>query len=123
MKKYVNNATLHGEIIKFHETSNISEELHMMFYEMCNRIIMRPRFLRYTKEWKEDMCHTAYLKCIKVLQKGTFSTDKTNPFSYFTTVITNCFLDCTHAENKQKIIRENLMELQDIENMIICRGE
>lgn len=113
-KTYVNNKELLGEIRCYANCGEISDELHMMFYMMCQKIISRPRFLRYTKEWKEDMIHAAYLKCLDVLSRKRFDDDRVNPFSYFTTVISNSFLDSIHLENKQKTISENLKNIMNM---------
>jgi DNA-directed RNA polymerase specialized sigma24 family protein len=108
-KKYVDNAQLLEEIRATQKHGKISDELHLMFWKMCNKIINRPRFSRYTDEWKEDMISTAYVKCLGTICK--FSPDRTNPFSYYTTVITNCFLDCLNAEKKQKNIKDRMKEI------------
>lgn len=105
-KNYVNNKSLLEKIIEFHSTGVISEELHMMFWEMCNRIIGRSRFNRYTQDWREDMVSDAYVKCLVVVLK--FDLERTNPFAYFTTVISNCFLDYIGNESKQRDIKERL---------------
>lgn len=105
-KNYVNNKDLLKEIKSCRDCGEISENLHMMFWEMSNRIISRPRFNRYTVDWKEDMISTAYIKCIDIYHK--FDLERTNPFSYFTTVISNCFLDYAGYECKQKKIKDKM---------------
>ena len=132
-KAYINNEELLGEIRDYLCCDEISNRLHLMFYEMRDLVspiilylISRPRFLRYTKEWKEDMIQTAYLKCIDVLQRKRFDDTKINPFSYFTTVISNSFLDSIHLENKQKIISENLRDIMSMTEENVdgsCNGD
>lgn len=107
-KKYLTNNDLYNEIKKYNSNGIISEELHMMFWMMCNNIINRPRFCRYTAEWKEDMITESYLKCIKVLPK--FNIEKPNPFSYFTSVISNCYIDFIKSENKYLDLKRKLTE-------------
>lgn len=109
--RYVDNEEMYREIIEFTETGVVSETLHMIIWKMCNHIINRPRFNRYSVAWKEDMKSSAYVKCITVITEMKYKTDRTNPFSYFTTVISNCFLDHTVAEKKQKRIRNKLCRM------------
>jgi hypothetical protein len=66
------------------------------------------RFNRYTPEWKEDMIGNAYVKCITIVSRGRYDMEKENPFSYFTTVIRNCFKDHGLYERKQKLIKERV---------------
>lgn len=122
MAKYVKNKDLYAEILKSKENGEPSEELYMMFWLMCKNIINRPRFSRYTFNWKEDMISTSLLKCIKVYHK--FDIKKTNPFSYFTSVISNCFLDTAHAENKQFDIKTKIYDvfLHSINSPINIQG-
>ena len=116
MKRYfVNNDELYEDILDFKRTNIISEQLHMSFWNMCNNIINRPRFVRYTEEWKEDMITTAYIKCLKVVKK--FKLSKKMPFSYFTTVITNCFIDHVKSENKQKQIKDKILDKHNIKKI------
>ncbi len=99
MKKrvnYINNKDLLKELINLKETNKASDELHFMFYEMCKGIASKPRFFMYT--WKEDMIVDAYLRCIKYASK--FDVNRDNPFSYFTTVIHNCYFKYREVEMK-----------------------
>jgi len=114
-KNYINNENLKKELVKVYDTGEISERLHLMIYEMCKKIINRPRFNRYTIEWKEDMCHNAYIKSIDVIAKNKFDITKENPFSYFTTVINNSFLDLIIFERKESNKKENLRDYLDVD--------
>lgn len=111
---YVNNKRLYEEIVNFFENNVISEELHLIFYTMAERILRRPRFIRCTPELKEDLIIGGYLKCIKVLQRRKYDATRTNPFSYFTSVIGNEFKDLIKLENKQIEIKEKIKEYYDI---------
>ena len=114
-KNYINNETLLEEL-RNHSTSGIvSEALHLMIYEMCGKIINRPRFNRYTKEWKEDMIHNAYIKAITVISNNKFDMNKENAFSYFTTVINNSFIDLLILERKENVKKDNLKQYLDID--------
>lgn len=95
-KNYVNNAELRQELIHLEQTDEFSDKLHLMFWEMCNRIASKPRFFSYT--WKEDMITAAYLRCVRYAK--SFDTNRTNPFGYFTTTIHNCFFKYRETEMK-----------------------
>lgn len=119
MANYLNNDDLQKAIELCYENGKISEKLHMMFWRMCNEIIKGKRFSKYTDDWKEDMVSSAYLKCIKVINKKTYTLDKKTPFSYFTSVINNCFKDVVNSENKQiEIKKRNLTFITKNDNSI-----
>ena len=95
-KHYVSKKEMVNELIKLKETDLVSEKLHLMFYEMANRIANKPRFYSYT--WKEDMIVDAYLRCIRYAKK--FDVKKSNPFGYFTTLIYNVYFNYREVELK-----------------------
>ena len=111
---YVNNKELLKEILGFYETDFISEKLHLMFYEMCKRIITRPRYNRYTPEYREEMISESYLKCLEVLLRKTFNPEKSNAFSYFTSVISNMAIDVAKGEKRQFDIKDRITEIYNI---------
>jgi hypothetical protein len=106
---YIDNEEMLQELISFKENGTLSENLHLMFYEMAKKIGTKPRFSGYT--WIEDMVSDAYLKCCNVAHK--FDPDKTqNPFGYFSTVIIHYFWDALQGEDKQKKVKERLRDEQ-----------
>ena len=111
---YVDRVEMYAEIGQFYDTGDISERLHMIFWKMSNHIINMARFNRYTPEWKEDMISSAYIKCLNIVSAGKYDMERSNPFSYFTTVIRNCFKDHCVSEKKQKKIRQRLGDMAGI---------
>jgi len=107
---YVDKKELHNEIVKFYESDELSESLHIFFWNMSQNIVRCGRFNRYTDDWKEDMVMSGYVKCIDVIKQKKFDVERKQPHSYFTSVIRNCFLDYIGGERKQKSIREKIRE-------------
>ena len=107
-KYYVNNSQMLNELAIYGKTGVITEELHLMFYEMAKRIGTKARFSGYT--WIDDMISDAYLKCCTIVKK--FDLDRTNPYGYFTTVIMHYFWDALAGEHKQKKIKDRLRDDQ-----------
>jgi len=106
-KNYIDKKILQEEIVKYKETNIISEELHLMLFEMCNRIGNKPNFVNYT--FKEDFIYVAYDRCLYALDK--YNTNKKNPYGYFTTVIYNRILYTIFKERQEKEKKENLREI------------
>jgi len=104
---YIDKELMQDEIVKFKETNIISEELHMMFFEMCNRIGNKPNFVNYT--YKDDFIYEAYDRCLYAVDK--YNIDKRNPYGYFTTVIYNRILWVLHKERQEKEKKDNLREI------------
>jgi len=88
--KYINNKTLLSEIIEYKKTNIISEKLHLLLYELAKNIAYKPNWINYT--WIDDMISDAYLKCLIKLDKYDINKSN-NPFSYFTSVIGNFYID------------------------------
>jgi len=109
-KYYVKNKEMLAELRLMHERGDgvITENLHLMFYKMAQKIGTKPRFSGYS--WIEDMISDAYLKCCTIAHK--FDVEKENPFGYFTTVIINYFWDALASENKQKNIKDRIRDDQ-----------
>lgn len=109
-KYYVKNKEMLAELRQMEANGDgiITEDLHLMFYKMAQKIGTKPRFSGYS--WIEDMISDAYLKCCNIAHK--FDTEKENPFGYFTTVIINFFWDALAGETKQKNIKDRLRDDQ-----------
>jgi len=125
---YIDKQDMYNEIVKYHETGIISEELHNMFFMMAKRIASKPRFHGYT--WKEDMITDAYLRCLKYVNAFKLTKEnpidygfiRTNPFGYFTTVIYRVFWAYRNTEmayqNKKWVELSNLVTKLEHEHNI-----
>ena len=93
-KNYVDKKVLYSEISDYKNTGVISENLHLLIYDMAKRVASKYRFYNYT--WKDDMICEAYLRCIKYM--GSYDLTKSNPFGYFTTIIHHTFFAFRNKE-------------------------
>jgi len=121
-KFYITNKEFMAELKRYHKLNKISKRLHELFYLLAQRIARKSLFYRRITEQSiksndfddiyNDFIHEGYLKCIKRID--SFNIDKhDNPFSYFTSVITNTYKDFFFYEKKQEIIKsvaQNMFE-------------
>ena len=105
-KNYINNRDFHNAIVKYYEDGEkeISKYLVECFLEIAKRLAQKKQFRYYT--YIEDMKQDALVNCIKALRRRRYTSDKSNPFAYFTTVIYNAYLITIKKENKQKELEE-----------------
>jgi DNA-directed RNA polymerase specialized sigma subunit len=104
--EYVNNKALLAEFIKSKERGEMTNELAKMLMLMCERYGRKTQFMMYT--YIDDMKSFAMLNLVKSW-KG-FNPDKSNnPFAYFTTCITNSFLQYLNHEKKHRNIRDLML--------------
>ena len=119
-KPYIHNVkfkTLLLEWINSPENSQMSDELAEMFIKLINNISHRYNFRNYTN--LEDMKQTAFLNILKYGKN--FNPEKSNPFSYFSTMIFNEFIKMINSENqlkKDKIVflYNNTDDIQSLKN-------
>lgn len=95
-KNYIDKKVMYESLVSYKDTGVISDELHLMLFDMAKRVASKYRFYSYT--WKEDMITDAYLRCIKYI--GSYDTTKKNPFGYFTTIIHHTFFAYRTKEMK-----------------------
>lgn len=96
---YLKNEDLLAELKILERTGKRTDKLHVMFYQLATRIGSKASFRGYT--YIDDMISYAYERCITKADR--FDTSRDNPFSYFTTVVTNTFLRFIEKEkNYQK---------------------
>lgn len=86
---------------------------------ITKRLLTKPNFSGYSKQWKEEMRQDAQLDCI--LAVDNFDPNKTNnPFAYFTTISWNAFIRRITKEKRQTYIKhknfENLVLTTDMWN-------
>ena len=104
-KYYIRNKDLLPVVIEFKKTGIINEELGLMVQQIAINYSNRGNFASYT--WKEDMVSDAVLVCFKYMHN--FDPDKQkkpNPFSYFTTIIHNAFINYIRKQKKHSDIKD-----------------
>lgn len=126
---YINNKHFLEAIKKHRELANQAEQLDKpppviskylgeCIIELTNRIARKPNFSGYM--FLDDMKGDAIETCIKYMHN--FNPDKSdNPFSYFTTIIHNAFVQRIEKEKKQLATRHlaltNSMIMNDLANI------
>jgi len=85
-------------------------------YRIATRLSYRPNFIRYS--YREEMIGDGLETCIRYADR--FNPEKyDNPFSYFTTICYNAFVQRIKKEKRQSDIRNNLIrsEVQTYDTM------
>lgn len=102
---YIRNKDLLPEIVKYKETGIIGEELGLMIQRIAINYSNRGNFAGYT--WKEDMISDAIVICFSYMHNFDPKKQKRpNPFSYFTTVIHNAFINYIKKQKKHSDIKD-----------------
>lgn len=69
------------ELVKYHKTGVISEELGVMFMQIANKLANNWRFFKYSD--KHDMISACVERMIEKIDKYDVNHPKRNPFWYF----------------------------------------
>lgn len=106
-KIYLNNKLLYPEVVKCQENGNrMSEELGKMFILLVDKYGSKANFASYT--YNEDMRGYALVELCKNWHK--FDALKySNAFAYFTSCVTNSFLQFLNRETYQRNVRDQLL--------------
>ena len=113
MENYISNKEFLRELLSFRDSEIISNRLHEMFYILASRISRKKCW--YAKicnmniknvninDTKAELIHEGYYKCI--LRIASFDIEnRDNPFSYFTSIIHNCYRDFFALDIKHDIL-------------------
>lgn len=102
---YIRNKDLLHELKKYKESGVIEEKLGLMIRQIAINYSNRGNFASYT--WKEDMVSDAILICFKYMNNFDPEKQKNpNPFSYFTTIIHNAFVNYIKKQKKHSDIKD-----------------
>lgn len=109
-KYYVTNKELLVEIKTYLEEDVITERLGKMILQIANGVASKPNFSGYT--WREDMVSEGVLTVLKYMKN--FDPEKSsNPFSYFTMIIYNAFIQYLNQQKKHSKIKNRLFDSQN----------
>ena len=104
--EYVNNKMLLEEFHVSAEAGKMSEKLAKMLMLICERYARKGIYANYT--YNEDMQAFAMMNLVKSWK--SFNPEKSNnPFAYFTSCVTNSFLQYLNQERKHRNIRDALL--------------
>lgn len=103
---YINNQEFFLEIKGWKEKGGrMSDNLGKYFIKLIERYSQKPNFSKYT--FLEDMKNNALYQCI--LYAHNFDPKKSqNPFSYFTNIIHNAFIQTIKKEKEFNNLKFNL---------------
>lgn len=119
---YISNKEFLRELKFYFSKKLISRRLHELFYLLSQRIVRKTLFGRRIKEQTiksndleecyNDVIHDGYMKCLAKIDTFNIETHN-NPFSYFTSVITNSFKDFFSKEKRHDILKLISQNLHD----------
>lgn len=103
---YVTNKQLLPEVLRAKELGRVTDELAKMFMMIAERYSRKSNFVGYS--FREDMVSVALINlCANGLK---FKPERSsNPFSFYTTMIHNSFLQYMADEKKHRNIRDEMM--------------
>lgn len=103
---YVNNKALLEEFDISIKQDQMTPKLAKMVMMICQRYARKVNFASYT--YNEDMQGFAMMNLVKSW-RGFNPLKSQNPFAYFTTCVTNSFLQYLNHERKHRNIRDALL--------------
>lgn len=104
--EYVNNKSLLEEFKICKEAGVMSNKLAKMLMMICERYGKKGSYANYT--YNEDMQAFAMMNLVKSWK--SFNPEKSNnPFAYFTSCVTNSFLQYLNQERRHRNIRDALL--------------
>ena len=89
---FIDSQEIWNEISKWKNTSQISDRLGQIFYEIAENMTKHPRFNRYDIELKKDMIGNAVLKMIRNLHNFSYE-KRQQSFSYCSCIAWTSFVD------------------------------
>lgn len=110
---YLSNKEMYSEVIECQTTGKISEKLGRMFMILARRYATKPNFSGYS--YKDEMISNGVMSCCAALHKfDPDRSDTPNPFSYYTSIIHNSFIQTLNKEKKQQEIRDELLLAENL---------
>lgn len=115
---YVKNKDFLAAMIEYKNACNLADinnvrrpqipdYIGSCFLKLSTRISFKPNYVNYP--FKDEMISDAYFTCVKYIQN--FNSERSeNPFSYFTSIVENCFKQRIAKEKKQLVIKDRLLE-------------
>lgn len=131
-KNYLNNTDLLEEIIKCKNIEkkfskkekqegkiHISDKLTEYMYKLANKISSSRNFINYT--YKDEMIQESVVHALYKAYPN-YNIERTNPFSFFSTVIIYKFIEMIKKEKKIGELKDK-MKLKEIERIHTANDE
>ena len=102
------------------EQGKITNSLAMMFMKLCERYGTRANWRGYT--YNDEMQSQALMQLSQIGLQFDESKSE-NPFAYYTAAITNSFTRILNIEKKNQAIRDDLLEMHNMNPSYTRQGE
>lgn len=111
---YVDKQELRKELRKYKQTSEMSDELGVMFLKIAKRFSSKPCFSGYS--YKDDFVNDAVFRMVEQVHRINA---EANAFSYLTQICYNCFIGKIVKEKKYTKMKNELVEIlvEDMESV------
>jgi DNA-directed RNA polymerase specialized sigma24 family protein len=98
--EYIKNSDFLKMLVKYQKTKDrkVANEIGKQFILIAERFIKKANFIDYTDDRKNEMISDATYYMWRFIDR--FDVSKDNPFSYFTTVAKNAFLQYLNERKK-----------------------
>ena len=103
---YLSNKELLSEFAKSKEQGRMTDKFAHMLQLLTYRISKKGNFANYT--YIEDMRSYAIVMLMNTWDRFDDKKSK-NPFAYYTTCISNSFIQVLNQEKRQRVIRDQIM--------------
>jgi len=105
---YIDPIALEKELVKFANTTVVSENLGEMFIKVANNLINKRNFINYT--FRDEMIGRGLLFLCKYAKNFDEHNEKANGFAYVSQICYHGFVQCIKEESKHSTIKDNLIK-------------
>jgi len=115
MSKYVDNEIFGQLLVKYKHDKNPNDynEIGKIFLLIARNLLNKAYFINYSEDRKDEMISDAvYFMCKYI---NSFDVNKKYPFSYFTQVAKNAFLQYINERNKHEKIFQSIEYIDHID--------
>jgi len=105
-KGYLSNKEMFEEVINCQKQNRVSDKLGRMFMILATRYASKPNFSGYS--YRSELINSGIVGCVAALHKFD-SAKSENPFSYFTSINHNAFIQILNKEKRQQEIRDKIL--------------
>jgi hypothetical protein len=116
---YINNKEFQAILVEYR--TNPSRKLYNKLGEivlmLAKRYILKPKFVKYSKDRQNEMISNACLIMITTCIKDYDFVKYSNPFAYFTQSCNNSFLQHINAEKLRESRYSNVSFIDNLENV------
>lgn len=124
MSEYVNNKIFKELLKRYKKTKSRNDynEIGKIFLLISRNFLNKSHFINYSEDRKQEMISDAVFFMCKYIDR--FDVNKDHPFSYFTQVAKNAFLQYINERKKQDDMFKNIEYIDHIdESEMLGRNE